>query len=115
MTKDNRSEDTPNPVSTNICDSFEAELGAEVTFTNATAGAEIKKVQPSDTWPFVKGDGTSFGPPIGPFPLPGAQHVYIDSSLTVGQSYQYDVTQSCPSAVTKNVKIIASMRLQRSA
>ena len=103
----------PVPVSTSICSDFDAELGAEVTFTNFQAGAQIQQV---GTWPFCGPNGGAYGPPIGPFPLPGTGRVYIKSSgLSVGTTYSYNVTPSCPQGVTKGVKIIASARLKKSA
>ena len=107
---------TPPPsVSPNICDPFSGEAGAEVYFQNVNAGTEINKVQSTDPWPFCKSDGTDFGPPIGPFPLPGAQKVYLKSNLTVNQSYRYNVTQACLNGVTKSVTIIEGALLKKPA
>ncbi|HUO24054.1 MAG TPA: hypothetical protein VMU61_00205 [Candidatus Aquilonibacter sp.] len=113
MTKDNKAQDTPSPVSTNICNGFEAEAGAEVTFTSVTAGCKIEKV--GSVWPFCNADGSSFGPPIGPFPLPGNTKIFVNSSLSVGDTVPYNVTQTCTTLVQKAVTIIAGATMKKSA
>jgi hypothetical protein len=85
---------TPTPVNTPVCSSFSAQLGAQVTFTNPPSGCEIELCNSGDTWPFVKSDGSNFGPPIK-FPLTGNQYIYIKSSLTVGTSYSYCTNSTC--------------------
>jgi hypothetical protein len=87
----------PPPVTTSVCSSFSAECGAQVTFTGAVSGCKLEQCQSTDTWPFVKSDGASYGPPIS-FPLVGNQYIYIKSGLTVGQSYEYCTNSSCACA-----------------
>jgi hypothetical protein len=94
--------DTPSPVSTNICNPFSAELGAEVTFTGVVGSQTITKID-GQTWPFT------IASPIS-FPLKAAEYIYILSSgLNVGQTYNYTVSQSCPNGVQKGVTIIDPM------
>jgi hypothetical protein len=114
MTHDRKDQDGPTPVSTNICDGFEAEPGAEVTFTNAEAGAEI--VQSGTVWPFFESDLTTpYGPPIGPFPLPGVTKIYV-GDFKVGDNIPYNVTnQTCNNAIQKSVTIISGAMLKKSA
>ncbi len=108
-----KSTDTPSPVNTNICNSFSAELGAQVTFTftppNPT-GCKLEKCQATDTWPFVKADGTSYGPPIS-LPVTSNQYIYVNSNLTVGQAYDYCTSNNCGCAgeATKTVTIIDNL------
>jgi len=91
--------DTPDPVSTNICDSFSAELGALVTFTGVVGSQTITKVEGS-TWPFT------IASPIS-FPLKANEYIYILSSgLNVKQTYPYTISQACANGVQKGVTII---------
>jgi hypothetical protein len=112
MTHEKR-DDTPPPVSTNICNGFEAQSGAEVTFTNAETGAEI--VQSGSVWPFYKSDGTQYGPPIGPFPLAGNTKIYV-GDYPVGDQIPYNViNQTCNNLIQKSVTIVSSAMLKKSA
>lgn len=100
----------PTPVSTNICNSFSAELGAQVTFTfvgSPPVGCKLEMCSPTDTWPFVKADGTSYGPPIS-LPVTSNQYIYVNSGLEVGESYQYCTGSKCGCAgeAPKTVTII---------
>lgn len=91
--------DTPNPVSTNICDPFSAELGALVTFTGVTGKQSITAIK-GQTWPFT------IASPID-FPLKANEYIYILSSgLNVNQTYPYTVSQTCSNGVQKGVTII---------
>jgi hypothetical protein len=90
--------DTPSPVSTNICNSFEAEMGAQVTFTGVVGSQTITAIA-GQTWPF------SLASPIS-LPRPGQSYVYILSSgLTVGDTYNYNVSQTCANEAMKGVTI----------
>lgn len=94
--------DTPNPVSTNICDPFSAELGALVTFTGVVGSQSISKID-GQTWPFTVVSPISF-------PLKANEYIYILSSgLNVGQTYKYNVSQSCSNGVQKGVTIVDPM------
>jgi hypothetical protein len=98
--------DTPSPVSTNICSPFSAELGAQVTFTGVVGSQTISKID-GETWPFT------ITSPIS-FPLKAAEYIYILSTgLTVGQTYNYTVSQSCSNGVQKGVTIITESPLKR--
>jgi hypothetical protein len=115
MTHEKRAEGNPPPaVSTEICNGFEAEPGAEVTFTNAEAGAEI--VQSGTVWPFFEANLTTpYGPPIGPFPLPGVTKIYV-GNFAVGDNIPYTVAnQTCTNAIQKSVTIISGAMLKKSA
>jgi hypothetical protein len=105
---------TPPPAVTNICSSFEAELGAQVTFNGAASGTQITQVA-GQTWPFCHQNGSSY--PTITFPITSTvNYVYIKSSgLTLNQSYSYNVGQVCPGEVTKSVKIVTGTRLKKSA
>ena len=90
-------EGTPNPVNPNICESFSAQMGAQVTFAGVTGIQTITQV-PGQTWPFSLSS---------PMTVPNPSTIHIKSSgLTVGQTYQYDVSQSCKTGVQKGVTII---------
>ncbi len=90
---------TPDPVSTNICDPFKAELGALVTFTGVTGKQSITAID-NQTWPFT------IPSPIS-FPLKANEYIYILSSgLTVGITYPYTVSQACANGIQKGVTII---------
>jgi hypothetical protein len=109
-----RTDPDPNPVSTSICDPFEAEAGAQVTFTSAPNGASIDQIS-GDAWPFCGPDGEDYGPPIN-FPLPGATEIYVKEDLTVGDTYPYSVLNAgCTQDVTKGVTIIDGARMRKSA
>jgi hypothetical protein len=84
---------TPDPVTTPVCNSFSAQLNAQVTFTGAASGCELQQCNSGDTWPFVKADGTDFKPIK--FPLLGNQYIYIKSTLTVGSSYEFCSNSAC--------------------
>jgi len=93
---------TPDPVSTNICSPFSAELGALVTFTGVIGKQSISSID-SQTWPFT------IASPID-FPLKANEYIYILSSgLKVGQTYSYTVSQDCSNGVQKGVTIIDQM------
>lgn len=113
MTQEKRSADTPPSVSTNICSGFDAEMGAQVTFNGAANGTTITQI--GETWPFCHQDGSAY--PTITFPiLSTANYVYIKSSgVTVGTTYNYNVSQICPGEVTKGVKIVAGAMLKKSA
>jgi hypothetical protein len=114
MTQEIRSADTPPPVSTSICSGFDAELGAQVTFTGAANGTTITEIA-GETWPFCHQGGSAY--PTITFPVVSTvDYVYIKSSgLTLNQTYNYNVSQACPGEVTKGVKIISGARLKKSA
>jgi hypothetical protein len=89
---------TPNPVTPNICDPFSAQLGAQVTFTNVSGSQTITQVSAA-TWPFNL---------PSPMTVPNASTIRIKSTgLTVGTTYPYNVSQTCPGAVQKGVTIIS--------
>jgi hypothetical protein len=114
MTHEIRDTDTPPPVSTNICSGFDAEMGAQVTFTGAANGTTITEIA-GETWPFCHQDGSDY--PTITFPITSTvNYVYIKSSgLSANQTYNYNVSQICPGEVTKGVKIITGARLKKSA
>jgi hypothetical protein len=114
VTHDKRDDDGPSPVSTDICNSFSAQPGAEVTFTSAQAGAEI--VQVGDVWPFFESNLTTpYGPPIGPFPLPGATKIYV-GEYPVGDFIPYNVIhQTCANDIQRSVTIVSGAVLKKSA
>jgi hypothetical protein len=86
----------PTPVSTDICESFSAQLGAAVTFTNVSGTQTITQV--GDVWPFT------VAPPMT---VPNPATINIKSSgLMVGVEYPYDVSQACPNGIQKGVTII---------
>jgi hypothetical protein len=89
--KQKKERDNPTPPVANVpkCTDFSAAMGTEVNFTGITGPCTIS---PGNTpWPFT------LGPNIV-FPLVGNTKIYILSSLTVGNSYQYVV--SCCSSDT---------------
>jgi hypothetical protein len=91
--------DAPSPVTTNICNDFEAQMGAKVTFTGVVGSQTISAI-PGQTWPF------SLASPIS-LPRPGQSYVYILSSgLTPGDTYNFNVSQTCANEATKGVTII---------
>ncbi|MGO8795283.1 MAG: hypothetical protein ACLQLC_10705 [Candidatus Sulfotelmatobacter sp.] len=97
-------EDDPPSVSTSICDSFSAELGAAVTFTGVLGTQSI--TQQGNYWPFCGANGAALGPPIN-FPLAANTTIHIKSSgLNVGTTYPYNVSQACPQGIQKGVTII---------
>jgi hypothetical protein len=110
MTQDRKADALP--VSTNICDSFHAESGAQVTFLSAPAGATI--TQSGAIWPFFLADGSPYPQPIGPFPLPGNTPIYV-GQFGVGQIIPYNVNNACPGGVQKSVTIKAAADLKKSA
>jgi len=87
----------PNPVNPNICDSFQAQLGAQVTFAGVTGIQTITEVSPQ-TWPFNLSS---------PMTVPNPSTIHIKTSgLTVGTTYPYTVSQNCIQGVQKGVTII---------
>jgi hypothetical protein len=116
MVHEKRTEGDPPPVSTNICNSFPAQLGAKVTFTNWVSGAVIDRVNPGDVWPFVKADGSDFCPIT--FPMLVNIPIYIKSTLNINQQYQFNVggQQTCQGQVTKSVTVVSgSVELKKPA
>ena len=96
-------EDDPPPVTTSICESFSARLGAAVTFTGVLGTQSI--TQQGDYWPFCGANGANLYP-IN-FPLAVNTTIHIKSSgLMVGVEYPYDVSQACPNGIQKGVTII---------
>jgi len=88
---------TPNPVTPNICESFQAQLGAQVTFGGVNGTQTITQV--GNVWPFTV---------LSPMTVPNTQTIRIKSTgLTVGQTYPYTVSQACTEGVQKGVTIIA--------
>lgn len=93
----NYNDPTPNPVTPNICDSFQAQLGAQVTFNGVNGNQTITQI-PGTTWPFTV---------ASPMPIPNPSTIHIKSTgLTVGQTYNYNVSQACPQGIQKGVTII---------
>ena len=91
--------DTPSPVNPNICNGFDAEMGAKVTFTGVVGSQTISSIE-GQTWPF------SLASPIS-LPRPGNSYVYILSSgLRVGDTYYYNVSQTCANEAMKGVTIV---------
>jgi hypothetical protein len=90
-------EDTPpNPVTPNICESFQAQLGAQVTFGGVNGTQTITQV--GNVWPFTI---------ASPMTVPNPTPIHIKSTgLTVGQTYPYNVSQACFEGVQKGVTII---------
>jgi hypothetical protein len=91
-------EDTPpNPVNPSICNSFSAQLGAQVTFGGVNGNQTITQV--GSIWPFTV---------PSPMAVPNAQTIRIrnDGTLTVGQTYPYSVSQACIEGIQKGVTII---------
>jgi H+/gluconate symporter-like permease len=90
-------EDTPpNPVNPSICESFQAQLGAQVTFGGVIGTQTITQV--GNVWPFTV---------LSPMTVPNTQTIRIKSSgLTVGQTYPYSVSQACIEGIQKGVTII---------
>ena len=90
-------EDTPpNPVNPNICESFQAQLGAEVTFAGVIGTQTITQI--GNVWPFTVSN---------PMTVPNTHTIRIKSTgLTVGQTYPYNVSQACFEGVQKGVTII---------
>jgi len=87
----------PNPVNPNICDSFQAQLGAQVTFAGVTGIQTITEVSPQ-TWPFNLSS---------PMTVPNPTTIHIKTTgLTVGTAYPFNVSQTCASGVQKSVTII---------
>ncbi len=87
----------PNPVTPNICDSFQAQLGAQVTFNGVNGNQTITQI-PGKAWPFTV---------ASPMPVPNPSTIRIKSTgLTVGETYFYDVSQVCPQGIQKGVTII---------
>jgi len=87
---------TPDPVTPNICDSFSAELGAEVTFQGVSGNQTITQV--GNSWPFNLSS---------PMAVPNASTIYIKSTgLNVGTTYPYSVSQTCPQGIQKGVTIV---------
>jgi hypothetical protein len=88
---------TPNPVSTNICSSFSAQLGAPVTFTGVNGIQTVSQV-PGQMWPFST---------PSPMTVPNPGNIHIKSTgLTLGTTYPFNVSQTCFDEVQKGVTII---------
>lgn len=86
----------PTPVTPNICDPFSAQLGAQVTFTGVSGTQTITQV--GSVWPFTV---------ASPMTVPNPATIHIKSSgLTVGQTYDYNVSQTCANGIQKGVTII---------
>ena|SRR5947209_8785708 len=89
--------DSASPVSTSICSSFQAQMGAQVTFTGVNGTQSITQI-PGQPWPF------SISSPMS---VPNPSTIHIKSSgLIVGQTYGYEVSQGCIEGVQKGVTII---------
>jgi hypothetical protein len=74
-------------------------MGAKVTFTGVVGSQTISSIE-GQTWPF------SLASPIS-LPRPGNSYVYILSSgLTVGDTYYYNVSQTCANEAMKGVTIV---------
>jgi hypothetical protein len=91
-------EDTPpNPVNPDICSSFQAQLGAQVTFGGVIGSQTIDKV--GNIWPFNL-----------PYPMtvPNVATIRIlnNGTLSVGQTYPYSVSQACIEGIQRGVTII---------
>jgi len=88
---------TPSPVNPNICDSFQAQLGAQVTFAGVTGIQTITQIA-GTTWPFSI---------ASPMTVPNPTTIHIKTTgLNVGTTYPFNVSQQCPSALQKGVTII---------
>ena len=86
----------PTPVNPSICESFSAQLGAQVTFGSVNGNQTITAVSAA-TWPFNL---------PSPMAVPNASTIRIKSSgLTVGTTYPYNVSQVCAQEVQKGVTI----------
>ena len=113
MTKDKGGINSPSPVNVPICDPFDAECGAPVTFEGAPSGASITKS--GNVWPFVDSKGDPYTDPIS-FPLVGNVQIYIGEDLTVGTTYPYSVNNAaCSQDVIKGVTIVDGARMKKSA
>src|SRR5258706_6686074 len=88
---------TPNPVNPNICTSFSAQLGAQVTFAGVSGIQTVSQI-PGTTWPF------SIASPMT-VPNPGTIHIK-STRLNVGTTYPFNVSQTCFDEVQKSVTII---------
>lgn len=85
----------PTPVTPNICESFSAQLGAQVTFSSVTGNQTITQV--GNVWPFTI---------ASPMAVPNAATIHIKSTgLTPGTTYPYTVSQACAAGVQKGVTI----------
>jgi hypothetical protein len=113
MQKEKSRDQAPPPITVPICDSFSAEQGVPIIFTDAPAGAEI--TQSGNTWPFCGPNNQPFGPPIV-FPLPANIPIYIKDGLTPGNTYCYNVVNAgCAGHKRTCVTVGASARVRKSA